>query len=92
MTLPLFSDTWRLMEGPVISELSKDSSEQESNDLHNIFGEMEITARLMITGGPAVLGADITMVDLATFPREGHEVELASSYISLIIQSTTSVV
>lgn len=58
MTLPLFPDAWRLVEGSVSEVMpeDKDSVGQEGNDLSDFFGEIEITARLMITGGPARAG------------------------------------
>lgn len=167
VTLPLFADAWRLVDGAVSAEVPEDEAEQEGDDQRDILGEMEITARLMITGGEAredarltrpdramirqaiidaatachaagrqtltrdvrdalfVLAkdttlpesrrnrayemaesmnlfcsgfegelfnregrpwpeADITLVDLATFAREGYEAQLAISYISLI--------
>jgi len=169
VTLPLFADAWRLVDGGVSAEVPEDEdpTEQEGDDQRDILGEMEITARLMITGGEAredarltrpdramirqaILDAaavchrsgrqtltqdvrdalfalakdatlpesrrsrayemaesmnlfcsgfegelfnregqswpeaDITLVDLATFAREGYEAQLAISYISLI--------
>ena len=169
VTLPLFADAWRLLDAAVSAEIpeEEDNAEQEGDDQRDILGEMEITARLMITGGEAredarltrpdrsmirqaIIDAatvchnadrqtltqdvrdalfartedtalpenrrnrayemaesmnmfcsgfegelfnregqawpeaDITLVDLATFAREGYEAQLAISYISLI--------
>ncbi|MEL4016958.1 conjugative transfer ATPase, partial [Dryocola clanedunensis] len=167
ITLPLFADAWRLVEQAITDAEPPDEEESDGDDQRDVLGEMEITARLMITGGEAkedalltrpdramirqaiiaaahtcyktkrqtltqdirdalfVLSrdaslpearrqrayemaesinlfcagfegelfnregrmwpeADITLVDLATFAREGYEAQLAISYISLI--------
>jgi len=167
ITLPLFADAWRLVEEAVSDAEPPEEDEENSDDQRDVLGEMEITARLMITGGEAredarltrpdramirqaIIAAahlsyedkrqtltqdirnalfalsrdtslpdarrqrayemaesinlfcagfegelfnregriwpeaDITLVDLATFAREGYEAQLAISYISLI--------
>lgn len=168
IALPLFSDAHRLLEMDVEVDIRDDDSDDEDGDeQRDLLAEMELTARLMITGGEAkedekmsradrsairqaillaaentfkenrqvltgdvkaaleqlsqredirperasrladmaeamdifcrgVNGrffnregeiwpeADITLVDLAMFAREGYEAELAIAYISLI--------
>ncbi|MGR3808205.1 conjugative transfer ATPase [Pasteurella testudinis] len=66
VTLPLFADCHRLMNDPKVKhrlsesaveaeerEEQTEEAEQEGDDQRDILGEMEITARLMITGGEA---------------------------------------
>lgn len=169
IALPLFSEAHRLLEMDVELEVEDDDDNDEGEEQRDLLAEMELTARLMITGGEAkedekmsradrsairqaillaaektsketpprqvltgdvkaaleelsrredirperasrladmaeamdmfctgVNGrffnregeiwseADITLVDLAMFAREGYEAELAIAYISLI--------
>ncbi|MBN6058675.1 conjugative transfer ATPase [Aggregatibacter actinomycetemcomitans] len=170
IVLPLFSEAHKLLEMDVTVEVNDDDSDEEENsgeEQRDLLAEMELTARLMITGGEikednkmsradrsairqAILlaarktaqeqrrvltgdvkaalaelnhdenirperqsrlaemaeamdmfctgvngrffnregeiwpEADITLVDLAMFAREGYEAELAIAYISLI--------
>lgn len=67
VTLPLFADAWRLIEQPVSADIpdDEDSAEQERDDQRDILGEMEITARLMITGGESKEDARLTRPDRA---------------------------
>ena len=52
ITLPLFADAWKLAESDVPSaEPDDDDPEDADNEQRDLLGEMEITARLMITGG-----------------------------------------
>lgn len=52
ITLPLFADAWKLAESDVPSaEPNDDDPEDTDNEQRDLLGEMEITARLMITGG-----------------------------------------
>ncbi|WP_140919658.1 conjugative transfer ATPase [Limnobaculum xujianqingii] len=71
ITLPLFADSWRLMgEDPAKVEQFEDETEENTNEddgdaQRDILGEMEITARLMITGGEAREDARLTRPDRA---------------------------
>lgn len=67
VTLPLFADAWRLVEQPVSADVPEDEeqAEQDGDDQRDILGEMEITARLMITGGEAREDARLTRPDRA---------------------------
>ncbi|WMY72478.1 conjugative transfer ATPase [Buttiauxella selenatireducens] len=67
VTLPLFADAWRLVGEAVSAELpdEEDSGEQTGDDPRDILGEMEITARLMITGGELREDARLTRPDRA---------------------------
>ncbi|EAN4681542.1 conjugative transfer ATPase [Salmonella enterica] len=67
VTLPLFADAWRLVEQPVSADIpdDEDKPEQDGDDQRDILGEMEITARLMITGGEAREDARLTRPDRA---------------------------
>ncbi|EDS7122121.1 conjugative transfer ATPase [Salmonella enterica subsp. enterica] len=67
VTLPLFADAWRLVEQPVSADIPDDEeqAEQDGDDQRDILGEMEITARLMITGGEAKEDARLTRPDRA---------------------------
>ncbi len=52
ITLPLFADAWKLADSDVPSaEPDDDDPEDADNEQRDLLGEMEITARLMITGG-----------------------------------------
>lgn len=52
ITLPLFADAWKLAENDIPSaEPDDDNPEDDDNEQRDLLGEMEITARLMITGG-----------------------------------------
>lgn len=63
VTLPLFADAWRLAEQPVSADIPDD--EDDTADARDILGEMEITARLMITGGEPKEDARLTRPDRA---------------------------
>ncbi|MBP2170712.1 conjugative transfer ATPase [Erwinia toletana] len=66
VTLPLFADAWRLVAENIVSGELPDSDEQDDNDeQRDILGEMEITARLMITGGEHKEDARLTRPDRA---------------------------
>ncbi|EAZ9289237.1 conjugative transfer ATPase [Salmonella enterica] len=67
VTLPLFADAWRLVEQPVSADIPDDEEqpEQDGDDQRDILGEMEITARLMITGGEVKEDARLTRPDRA---------------------------
>ncbi|HAV1831775.1 TPA: conjugative transfer ATPase [Enterobacter hormaechei subsp. steigerwaltii] len=67
VTLPLFADAWQLVEQPVSAELpeEEDADSAEGDDQRDILGEMEITARLMITGGEPKEDARLTRPDRA---------------------------
>lgn len=67
VTLPLFADAWRLVEQAVNADLPDDEEnpEQDNDDQRDILGEMEITARLMITGGEPREDARLTRPDRA---------------------------
>ncbi|USB67183.1 conjugative transfer ATPase [Klebsiella pneumoniae] len=67
VTLSLFADAWRLVEEPVSADIPDDEEqpEQDGDDQRDILGEMEITARLMITGGEAKEDARLTRPDRA---------------------------
>ncbi|HAV1239947.1 TPA: conjugative transfer ATPase, partial [Salmonella enterica] len=67
VTLPLFADAWRLVELPVSADIpdDEDKTEQDGDDQRDILGEMEITARLMITGGEPKEDARLTRPDRA---------------------------
>ncbi|MBA8306150.1 type IV secretory pathway, VirB4 component [Klebsiella michiganensis] len=67
VTLPLFAEAWRLVEEPVSADIPDDEEqpEQDGDDQRDILGEMEITARLMITGGEVKEDARLTRPDRA---------------------------
>ncbi|HAT6801805.1 TPA: conjugative transfer ATPase [Citrobacter freundii] len=68
VTLPLFADAWRLVEQPVSADIPDDDNEdteRDGDDQRDILGEMEITARLMITGGEPKEDARLTRPDRA---------------------------
>ncbi|EBZ5771693.1 conjugative transfer ATPase [Salmonella enterica subsp. enterica serovar Redlands] len=67
ITLPLFADAWRLVEQPVSADIpdDEDNAAPDGDDQRDILGEMEITARLMITGGEAKEDARLTRPDRA---------------------------
>lgn len=66
ITLPLFADAWKLAESDVPSaEPDDDDPEDADNELRDLLGEMEITARLMITGGELKEDARLTRSDRA---------------------------
>ncbi len=66
ITLPLFSNAWRLAESDVIlPEPDNDNPEDTDNEQRDLLGEMEITARLMITGGELKEDARLTRSDRA---------------------------
>ncbi|MFK9902868.1 conjugative transfer ATPase, partial [Klebsiella pneumoniae] len=60
VTLPLFSDAWRLVEQAVTDAEPPEDEESDGDDQRDMLGEMEITARLMITGGEAKEDARLT--------------------------------
>ncbi|MCX8984247.1 conjugative transfer ATPase [Citrobacter portucalensis] len=68
VTLPLFADAWRLVEQATSADIP-DEEEQDGDDQRDILGEMEITARLMITGGEAKEDARLTRPDRAMIRR-----------------------
>ena len=54
IALPLFSDAHRLLEMDVEVDIRDDDSDDEDGDeQRDLLAEMELTARLMITGGEA---------------------------------------
>ncbi|MFV0489234.1 MAG: conjugative transfer ATPase, partial [Vibrio fluvialis] len=66
ITLPLFADAWKLAESDVPSaESDDDDPEDADNEQRDLLGEMEITARLMITGGELKEDARLTRSDRA---------------------------
>lgn len=66
VTLPLFAEAWKLVEEAATAELPEDEDTgAEGDDQRDILGEMEITARLMITGGEAKEDARLTRPDRA---------------------------
>ncbi|EBR5126751.1 TPA: conjugative transfer ATPase [Salmonella enterica subsp. enterica serovar Essen] len=65
VTLPLFSDAWRLVEQAIIDAEPPEEEDGDSHDQRDVLGEMEITARLMITGGEAKEDARLTRPDRA---------------------------
>ncbi|EAB9444587.1 conjugative transfer ATPase [Salmonella enterica subsp. diarizonae] len=66
ITLPLFADAWRLAESDVLlPEADDDDPEETDNEQRDLLGEMEITARLMITGGELKEDARLTRSDRA---------------------------
>ncbi len=65
VTLPLFADAWRLVEQLVSADIPDDEETQDGDDQRDILGEMEITARLMITGGEVKEDARLTRPDRA---------------------------
>ncbi|MCL2897180.1 conjugative transfer ATPase [Brenneria tiliae] len=67
ITLPVFADAWRLSEQDISADLpdSDEEEKQDDDDQRDILGEMEITARLMITGGEAREDARLTRPDRA---------------------------
>ncbi|MFP1824528.1 conjugative transfer ATPase [Lonsdalea quercina] len=67
ITLPVFADAWRLAEQNISADLpdSDEEEKQDDDDQRDILGEMEITARLMITGGEAREDARLTRPDRA---------------------------
>lgn len=66
ITLPLFADAWKLAESDVPSaEVDDDDPEESDNEQRDLLGEMEITARLMITGGEMKEDARMTRSDQA---------------------------
>ncbi|HAT7593435.1 type IV secretory pathway, VirB4 component [Klebsiella variicola] len=65
VTLPLFADAWRLVEQAVTDAEPPEDEESDGYDQRDVLGEMEITARLMITGGEAKEDARLTRPDRA---------------------------
>ncbi len=66
ITLPLFADAWKLAESDVLlPEPDDDDPEDTDNEQRDLLGEMEITARLMITGGGLKEDARLTRSDRA---------------------------
>ncbi|MDN8600309.1 conjugative transfer ATPase [Citrobacter sp. S2-9] len=68
ITLPLFADAHRLVAQAASADIPDDEDrqeQQEGDDPRDILGEMEITARLMITGGEAKEDARLTRPDRA---------------------------
>ena len=66
ITLPLFADAWKLAENDIPSaEPDDDNPEDDDNEQRDLLGEMEITARLMITGGELKEDARLTRSDRA---------------------------
>lgn len=65
ITLPLFADAWRLVEQAITDAEPPDEEESDGDDQRDVLGEMEITARLMITGGEAKEDARLTRPDRA---------------------------
>lgn len=69
VTLPLFADAWRLVEQAVTDAEPPEDEESDGDDQRDVLGEMEITARLMITGGEAKEDARLTWPDRAMIRR-----------------------
>lgn len=66
ITLPLFADAWKLADSDVPSaEPDDDDPDDIDNEQRDLLGEMEITARLMITGGELKEDARLTRSDRA---------------------------
>jgi conjugative transfer ATPase len=65
ITLPLFADAWRLVEQAIADAEPPEEEESDGDDQRDVLGEMEITARLMITGGEAKEDARLTRPDRA---------------------------
>lgn len=66
IALPLFADAWKLAESDAPSaEPDDDDPEDADNEQRDLLGEMEITARLMITGGELKEDARLTRSDRA---------------------------
>ncbi|EJP1400819.1 conjugative transfer ATPase [Salmonella enterica] len=66
ITLPLFADAWKLAESDApLPEPDDDDPEDADNEQRDLLGEMEITARLMITGGELKEDARLTRSDRA---------------------------
>lgn len=66
ITLPLFADAWKLAEsGTSSAEPDDDTPEDADDEQRDLLGEMEITARLMITGGELKEDARLTRSDRA---------------------------
>ncbi|QJT79295.1 conjugative transfer ATPase [Kosakonia sp. MUSA4] len=65
ITLPLFADAWRLVEEAINDAEPPEEEEDNTDDQRDVLGEMEITARLMITGGEAKEDARLTRPDRA---------------------------
>jgi len=65
ITLPLFADAWRLAEQTETDAEPPVDEEGDGDDQRDVLGEMEITARLMITGGEAKEDARLTRPDRA---------------------------
>src|SRR5690606_30463264 len=68
VSLAPFADAWRLVEQPdQVASLSVDELDDETachrEDQRDILGELEITARLMITGGEAKEDARLSRAD-----------------------------
>ena len=93
VSLPLFSDAQRLISDSSISsrltekaieeeeliELSSAPTEDDGDDQRDILGELEITARLMITGGEVKEDEKLTRQDKATI-REAILLAAKKSY------------
>lgn len=79
VSLPLFADCWRLVADPSIKPENLDDfeediiddmeNEEEGDDQRDILGEMEIAARLMITGGEAKEDERMSRPDKAMIRR-----------------------
>lgn len=66
ITLPLFADAWKLAESDTsATEPDDDDPEDADNEQRDLLGEMEIAARLMITGGELKEDARLTRSDRA---------------------------
>lgn len=66
ITLPLFADAWKLADSDVPpAEPDDDDPEDTDDEQRDLLGEMEITARLMITGGELKEDARLTRSDRA---------------------------
>lgn len=66
ITLPLFADAWKLAESDTTStEPDDEDADDAGNEQRDLLGEMEITARLMITGGELKEDARLTRSDRA---------------------------
>lgn len=66
ITQPLFADAWKLAENDISSaEPDDDDPEEIDNEQRDLLGGMEITARLIITGGELKKDARLTRSDRA---------------------------
>ncbi|HCI2634398.1 conjugative transfer ATPase [Pseudomonas aeruginosa] len=64
VSLAPFADAWRLVDTPgQVQTLDADALDEDGDDQRDVLGELEITARLMITGGEDKEEARMTRAD-----------------------------